>query len=495
MDEINPNTPHTELAEVQPEELVMLGAKSLENFGKIFFPKTLRQSSPDFHRTIGNDLYGTARYNAFEVFRDGAKTSLLRTYVAQRVGYAVSRTIMYVSVSQQHAAMSVRWLRRHIMYNKLYTETFALKAGSKFTDEHCEIMHGVEDTPITLLAMGITGQIRGFNPDDYRPDLIIIDDVLNEENTSTAEGRKKIESLLFGALINSLAPETDSPLAKAVFLQTPLHREDAIEKCMKDPQWNGRRFGILDEHNRSRWESRWPTPVVLREKEAAIARGQYALWMREKECKIVASSGKSFDTERLKYYTELPPLPIRVISIDPASSDSKTADDNVVMAIGFRGPDVYVLAYEADRGVMPDKTANQFFQMVMEFNPMKAAVETVSYQRILAWYLEEEMKKRRIFVPIDKIQDRRSKTDRIVQTLVGLVSYRHLHIHASMTKLISQMEDYDPEDKNQHDDILDALAMGILSVNPELRQNLAIEGEYEVLDESEYKTIAFGGCP
>lgn len=483
------------LVNLSASEAVELGATSLDMYGKLFFPKTFRQESPDFHKIIGNDLYGNARYNAFEVFRDGAKTSLLRVFVSQRVAYAVSRTIMYVSASQQHAAMSVRWLRRQIMYNHKYAQTFRLRKGEKWTDEHCEIFHDIEDTPITMLAMGITGQIRGFNPDDYRPDLIIIDDVLTEENCATDQQRKKLEALIFGALLNSLAPATDCPKAKAVFLQTPLDREDAIESCMKDPQWNGRRFGILDQNNRSRWEARWPTETVLREKEAAINRGQYHIWMREKECKLVARIGKTFDINKLKYWELTPQVMLKIIAIDPASSDSPTADDNVVMLIGINGLDVFVMAYEADTGVMPDVTAMHFFNYILNFSPLKAAVETVSYQRVLAWYLEEEMKKRRIFLPVDKIQDRRRKSDRIIQTLSGIVNYGHLYVHPNMTKFITQMDEYDPLDEHQHDDLLDALAIGVTALNPHLRAAVTVEGDYDVIDESEYKMLEFGGCP
>lgn len=485
-----------DVEQVDVAELVMLGAQSLDNFGKLFFPKTFRQDSPDFHKAIGQDLYSNARYNAFEIFRDGAKTSLLRVFTAQRIGYAISRTIMYVSGSQQHAAMSVRWLRRQIMFNKTYAGAFDLRKGEKWTDEHCEVYHGVEETPITLLAMGITGNIRGFNPDDYRPDLIIVDDILTEENCATEEQRKKIEALLFGALLNSLAPETDSPHAKAVFLQTPLHKEDAIEKCLRDPQWNGRRFGVFDEKGESRWPSRWPTEVIRREKEASIARGQLHIWMREKECKVVNSEGKTFDAGKLKFWDDLPPNMIRVISIDPASSDGAKADDNVVMCVGFAGPDVYVMKYEAETGVMPDKTAVHFFNMMLEFRPLKAAVESIGFQRVLAWYLEQEMTKRRMFLPVEKIQDRRKKSDRIIQALSGILNFGHLWVHKSMTKLISQLDDYDPLDTSQHDDLLDALAMAIMSVNPYMRDAGVIEGEFEVLlDESEYKQLSFGGCP
>jgi hypothetical protein len=168
----------------------------------------------------------------------------------------------------------------------------------------------------------------------------------------------------------------------------------------------------------------------------------------------------------------------------------------VVGAIRIIGQDVYLLEYQADTGVMPDKVAFHFFNMMLEYAPLKCAVETISYQRILAWYLEEEMKKRRMFLAMDKIQDKRKKSDRIIQTLSGLVAYGHLYIKPSMTKLITQMDEYDPLDTSLHDDILDMLAMGVTALIPNLRNSVTVEGEYTVvLDESMYETLLIGGCP
>lgn len=477
---------------LSPLEAVQAGAVSLRAFGKLFFPKTFRQDSPEFHDEIGNALYQPTRYDAFEVFRGGAKTSLLRVFTAQRVSYAISRTIMYVSVSQQHAVLSVRWLKRQITYNTKWAQLFGLRKGEKWSDEIIEIYHGVDETPITIMAMGITGQIRGFNVDDYRPDLIIADDVLNEENTATPEQRKKLSDLFFGALQNSLAPSSECPQAKMVLLQTPLHKEDLIETCLKDPQWNGRRFSIFDEHGKSRWPTRWSDATLAAEKESFIRRGLYSLWMREMECSLVSSESKTFNVDNLKYWEVLPEGMRCIISIDPASSDSKKADDNVVMAVGFRGLDVFVVAYHADRGVMPDACAAHFFDLVMLCNPIKGAVEGVGYQRTLKWYIEQEMQKRRMFLPIDHIDDRRKKTDRIIQALAGLVAYGHLYVHSSMTKLIQQLNDFDPT-VDQHDDVIDALAMAVTAMNPALRA--LTSDEYFDEEENDYETIEFGGCP
>src|SRR3989304_9081112 len=208
-----------ELIGMSPQEAAQIGATSLTKYGKLFFPRTFRQESPPFHEKIGAALYGPDRYNAFKVFRDGAKTTLLRTYASQRIAYGISRTIQYISVSQFHSMFSLRWLRRQVEYNKRWANTFGLRPGKKWTDEWLEIIHenetNADGSPgtITVLAMGITGQIRGFNPDDFRPDLQILDDILNEENTATPEQRQKIDGLVFGAVLNSLAPASKVPLA------------------------------------------------------------------------------------------------------------------------------------------------------------------------------------------------------------------------------------------------------------------------------------------
>lgn len=493
----------TEQVPLTPKEAAEAGATSLTRYGKLFFPRTFRQESPAFHEAIGAALYGPDRFNAFEVFRGGAKTSLLRVYTSQRVAYALSRTIMYVSVSQAHAKFSLRWLRRQVEHNKRWANTFGLEKGDKWTDEwmevRCQLVKDENDMPtiVTILAAGITGQIRGFNPDDFRPDLIVIDDVLDDENSATPEQRKKIEELLFGALLKSLAPASECPYAKAVFLQTPMHKADGIEKCMNDPEWRPVRFGCFDEAGESRWAQRFPTEVLIAEKEAHIRRSQYRLWMREMECKLVSGEEKALDITRLRYWDVLPENMDKIISIDPASSDSPKADKHISIGLGVKGLDVYVIAGARAEKNQPDKMCNDFFNLVLLIHPRKAVVESNAFQRVLKWIFEQEMVKRRMFVAVDLIESRTSNADRIMQALPGLMAFGHLYIHPSMKDLISEMDDYDPQIKDIPDDWLTALANGIIAINPALRSRMTEDPETGQLvnDESEYKPLRVRACP
>lgn len=482
-----------ELVGISPQEAIRLGATSLTRYGRIFFPKAFRQISPLFHDEIGQALNNRDYRNvAIEVFRDGAKTTLLRAYTSQRIAYGISRTILFVSASQGHSILSLRWIKRQVEHNRRWAETFQLRKGSKWTDDHVEIMHGIEEEPITLLALGVTGQLRGYNIDDRRPDLIICDDTSTDEAAGSADQRSKQTNLVFGALFNSLAPATEAPDAKAIILDTPKSKFDLIESCEKDPSWKFFRFGVFDEAGQSRWEARYPTAELVKAKEAAAQVGRMPIWMREKECKVISEELASFRQSNLQFWDTLPERATYVIAIDPAISDSKTADDNVVAVLAFHKDNVYIVDYKAATGQDPEMVLATVFEYLRRWKPLGIVVESIAYQRVLAWYIEKGMREQRLFVPVYQVKDVRRKSDRIVQALGETSGYQRLWCRPQQTKFIEQFVEYSPM-ADMHDDVLDAVAMGITWGE---NQGVSdwIEGEFS-LEEDDSPRLSFRGAP
>ena len=476
-----------------PQEAIRIGATSLTRYGRIFFPKTMRQSSPDFHDEIGKALNSRDHRNvAVEVFRDGAKTTLLRVFTSQRIAYGISRTILFVSASQGHSIMSLRWIKRQVEHNRKWSETFKLRKGSKWSDDHVEIMHGIEEEPITLLALGVTGQLRGYNIDDRRPDLIICDDTSTDEASGSADQRNKQVNLVFGALFNSLAPASEAPDAKAIILDTPKSKFDLIESCEDDPTWKFFRFGVFDAQGESRWPERYPTKELRLAKEAAAKVGRIAIWMREKECKVISEELSSFRQDNLKYWDTLPERSTYIIAIDPASSDSPEADDNVVAVLALHRDEVYIVDYKAAIGQDPEMVLATVFEFVRKWRPLGIVVESIAYQRVLAWYIEKGMREQRCYVPVYKVQDKRRKSDRIVQALGETSGYQRLFCLSTHTKFIEQFVEYSPVAK-MHDDVLDAVAMGITWGETQGVSDW-IEGEFSTEDD-ELPKLNFRSAP
>jgi len=173
-------------------ELVELCAVDNQLYASTFFPKTVRQEFPAFEDTVWEELEDPEkRYVALKMFRGSAKTTRLRVFVTKRIAYALSNTILFVSNAQKHSVYSLKWIRRQVEFNTKWARTYGLRRGTTWNDEHLEILHGVDGRIINVLALGITGQVRGINLDDFRPDLIVLDDPDNEETTNTPEQREK----------------------------------------------------------------------------------------------------------------------------------------------------------------------------------------------------------------------------------------------------------------------------------------------------------------
>lgn len=476
---------------VSVSEVVAHAAEDSIFFCHHFFPKTFRQESPDFHRQIWSLLDNpAARYINVQVQRDGAKTTLLRAYAAKRIAYGLSRTILYIGASQDKAKSSVGWIKSQVERNKHFTATFGLsKSPKNWTSEKLQILHGAEGHSIWVLALGITGSVRGINLDDYRPDLIIIDDVVGDDNASTEEQRLKIRDLVLGALKESLSPASETPDAKMIILNTPRDFEDVSQRALKDPQFHSARFGCWTvetedlpvELQESSWTERYPSDVLRREKEAAIARNELSIFAREKECRLITPETSSFRAEWLKYYgpEEGEPEPPRhemwvelVIDPVPPPSEIQIAkglvgkDFEALSALGRWKNKYYVLETIYNRGHQPNWTVATFFEMCSRWSPRKVIVEAIAYQATLAWLLREGMKRTGRFYPMEEFKDKRKKIDRIKDGLSGPASNGALYVRRSQSAFISQFIHYPGKNPDgTHDDVLETVAIGVSSLS------------------------------
>jgi hypothetical protein len=476
--------------EITLEEAVELSSVDPDFYGHFFFAKTTRQASPEFHKAMWDALLNPAlRWVAFMVFRGGAKTTTLRLFVSFRVAFAISRTILFVGKSQTAAEKSIRWLKNAIEKNHLWTQAFGLSKGNKWTDGEIEIYHAVEDLTITIIALGITGSTRGVNIDDYRPDLIVVDDPCDEENTATPEQRNKTAELFFAALAKSLASSVDAPAAKMVLLQTVLNPEDLISLCFKDRQWHTVRFSCFTDEGGSQWPALYPVEDLNADKQSHIDRNQVSLWMREMECRCVSTETSAFLPEWLEYWEVVPEQGLTIIAIDPTpppkdgdrNKITKKHDDAVVMVLRFYGLGCYVCEYYAAKAPNEEDLFEKVFELCIRWNVTAyIAFESILFARTYANALEKAMHKKRMFLQVCQVEDKRPKETRIRQEISGRASGHQLYIHRTMQAFIDQFLGYPDV---AHDDYLDALAIGLASLNPALAGSI-IEGDFTVIDEA-----------
>jgi phage terminase large subunit-like protein len=201
------------------------------------------------------------------------------------------------------------------------------------------------------------------------------------------------------------------------------------------------------------------------------------------ECKIVSDELAVFRSDLLRYYDVLPALDqLKVIlTCDPVPPPSERE-----IALGFKGKDseawaalgvwidpmskqrkIFVLETSLMTGHDPDWSVKTFFEMLDRWHPYKLKVESVNYQRTLAWLIEKAMKRARKFVQIDAhTPERRKKHYRIIDAIGAALSAGELYVHQSQQSLIQAIHSYP---NVEHDDEIEAVAVGVaelMNVSP-----------------------------
>lgn len=498
------------LAKVSLEEAVKLGAVDGSFFGSFFFPRAFKQSPPPCHKDMDRLLDDPdSPFVSFMIARGFAKTTKTRVYIARRIAYGISRTVMIVGKSQDAAIKSLEWLKKSVEHNQRYSNAFGLAPGGRWSGADIEIIHHqFQDENggplrIRVLAFGMTGSVRGVNIDDMRPDLIVVDDPCDEENTATPEQRRKTADLFFGAIAKSLAPKSECPHSKMVLLQTVLNNSDLVSLCEKDSKWKSLRVSCFTPEGVSSWPDRFPTEELKEEKQGYVDRGMLSLWMREMECKCVSDDLVAFKESALKYWDEVvdgvgghvPEGGLTFLAIDPtpppkdptqANKASRKLDTAVIAVMRVVYGKLYILDFYGAKSPDPGEFIGQIFQLCRLYRTKQVVVETILFARVLRWAIDQESVRRREYLNIHPIEDRRAKPLRIQQEIAAQTSQGALLCSSQHTDFIQQYLEYPVVD---HDDYLDAVAIGCMYVTPWVLENSFIEGEFEEVIEAEIKAL------
>lgn len=481
---------------VSGDDIVRMAAVDSQFYESTFFPKTCRMAPASFHPALWRVLEASRnRLKNIQVTRDGAKTTKLRLFISKRIAYGVSRTILYVGKSDSHATNSLDWVRKQVMTNTRWAQTYGLEPGKTFNSDRATIINKTLDLEINILAAGINGSLRGLNIDDYRPDLIVLDDAIDDDNATTVLGRQKTAERIHGAIKESLAPATEAPLASLVMLNTPIAMEDASMVALTDPEWVSFRFscwtaetedGPIDQRMSS-WEERYPTETLRAQKRMAMSQGRGHIFSREKECRIVSPETAPLRREWLRHYDIAPPRDqMRIVmAIDPVPKPSDKAIEKGLHRRDFEVHSVwgrcqsgyFLLDWLANRGHEPSWSVTSFWYLALKWRPRMICVEAVAYQATLAWILTQSMKEKGTYFVIKELQgERRSKKMRILDTFqpLGPAGVIHIPRHAS---------DFEDQWCNletaAHDDHIDAASMAVAELHGE-KINEDLMAEYSV---------------
>lgn len=407
-------------------------------------------------------------------FRGSAKSTICNLSYAlwSVLGRQQKRFVILLSFNQVQARHHLTNIKRELENNELLASDFGPFLPSD--DEWAASSLVLPRYGAKLLAASFDQNIRGLRFNQYRPDLIIADDVEDSTMVRTKEGRAKT----FQWFTRDILPLGDQQ-TKIMVLGTLLHEDCLLMRLIesiKDGKRNGlyRSYPLLNERGEALWTGKFGSYESIEDLKRKI--GDERAWQQEYLLHIMPDEAQAIRREWIQYYDKLPDKSIKDsfgyskytgvrIGVDLAISKREDAD-YTAMVIGWLfgdGPDtqIYILPEVINRRLSFPETVDLCKALNVSYKTKGGSrptfvVEDVAYQKALPQQLENEG-----IWEVKTLRPGQDKRSRLALTSYLIKSGKILFPKQGAEELISQIVNFGVE---RHDDLADAFSTLVLSV-------------------------------
>ncbi len=490
----------------------MEGEKSLLAFAKHYFAHHVQLPYSPAHLDIYTLLSALSERRGQKVALAaprgfGKTTQITNVYLPHRICYGKERYIMILSATTSQATHILDGVKRELMENQKLLHDFPELTGPRpvpWTEDEIVTPNGIK-----VAAFGAEQQLRGRKFGQFRPSLLIADDLETADNTLTQESREKLKELVNRTILLLGDAQTNY-----LFLGTLYHPNCLLAELVDprlNPQWVPRVYKAIVtwSQHQELWDGPWRKIYQSREthkgktgpegasqfyedQKFLMDEGVELLWperwsyywlMEQREahepsfyCELqnepVNPRGNFFSMVDVVYWSdryssieELMQTLGRYVEIyiacDPSlGQDTMRGDYSAIVVLARRRDFFYVLVADIERR-NPDQTLEALLTYIQQYHRrfFRVAIETNQFQELMARELERRAAARQLSLPLKRITNTVEKMRRI-QSLAPYVKSGRLQFHRNQTRLLDEMRFYP---HGQHDDGVDALEMAIRS--------------------------------
>lgn len=171
---------------------------------------------------------------------------------------------------------------------------------------------------------------------------------------------------------------------------------------------------------------------------------------------IIPAELQTFKRHWFKYYDLLPKRLNTFAFIDPALSEAATSDYTGIVVVSVDADKEWYVRYAQRHKLSPTALIQFIFRLHQQFEPNIIGIEEVAYQKALLYFLDEEMRRRNVVLPVKGVSypNNKSKQTRIL-SLVPRVEFGHVHFAKGLQDLELELIKFP---RGSHDDLIDAMA-------------------------------------
>ena len=436
-------------------------------FFVMYFPHYLRYALAEFHKDILRITEDIRTMLACIVaFRGSGKSTLVTfSYALWAIlGMQQKKFVLIICQTQAQARQHMANLKHELENNALLKSDmgpFREEAGS---GEWAISSLVFRNTGARIMIASIDQSVRGMRHRQYRPDLIILDDIEDVSSVRTLDGRNKIAEWFSREVV----PLGD--IGTRIIIVANLLHEDGLMMRLKrkidDKEIRGvyQWFPLIDEDGKCLWPEKFDTPEKLDDLRRSV--GDEAAWQQEYLLRIISDASRVIAPEWIHYYDG--PIPTSeanpgrtFAAIDLAISEKDTADFTAIVQAVVRHEDdklrIYILPNPINKRMsFPD--AIKFLKALLPtLGPDgKLFIETTNFQEAYLQQLIEEG-----FHSVEGVKPIVDKRMRLALTGALVRNGTILFPKRGCEEPLAQITNFGAE---RHDDLVDAFSMLIQQI-------------------------------
>jgi len=406
-------------------------------------------NTPLFHYKMV-DYYlndGSSYIKAIKAFRGSAKTTNSCYLALHRIEEKDSYYTLIVSDTMTQAESIVADISSMVRDSNVPYQIIRDVVG--------ELQLRYKGKDYYIVAKGAGSSLRGIKRNRKRPDLIILDDIINDEICQNKLRIDRLNRWFFKALLPSLHPS-----GSVWAVGTPLSQNDLFMLLCNN-------YGSLNipiHHDmKSNWKDRFSDEWIKSKKDEYKNNGMIREWKQEYELILTDDESRIFDVSKIKTIDE---SSIDAndftwfITLDGAFSEKDSADYSAFIVNGIdRLGNWFIYPFQM-RGV-PQNVVDKLFELVQKFNVNIVGIEKGQFLLSMKRDIETKQLDYQQYFSVEELSTSGSKLARIkaLSSVInsGLVTI--IDTGEPAETLIEQISLVDNISINStHDDLVDALA-------------------------------------
>lgn len=492
-----------------------LAAFDMSYFGRAYLPHYFIRKSPHFHEEL-DEIWSRGVMKGRNPLKEAKVISRMkgsRQVVAAPRGhakstnftfkdslhavlYAYKHYILILSDSSEQAEGFLDDIKTELEDNANIIMDF----GSLKGDKAWRTGVILTKTDIKAEAIGSRKKVRGRRHRNWRPDLIVLDDIENDENVNTPEQRKKLKNWFDKAVSKAGDTYTD-----IMYIGTILHYDSLLNNVLQNPRYKTRKYrAVISEAVNTKLWDEWEgiytnlfnenheedARTFYEAHEEEMLLGAEVLWEEKlsyydlMEIKVsegtasfnselqndpIDPENATFNLEWFDYYEpELmdfkSPEFVFVAANDPSLGKNKKSDTSSIinLALSTKTGYMYVVDASVERR-KPDVIIDDVFEMNRRLKRdykkgfYKFGVEVVQFQYFFKEVMAAKSAEEGEYIPIEEIQSTVNKMLRI-ESLQPVIKNKYLKFNREHKTLLKQLQEF-PMGKN--DDAPDGLQMAV----------------------------------